>query len=78
LPPRNLVELRRFLGSYYVAPQDPAPPPVTDALGAELNTTVSAFGTPWEYDANEGRVKLPDVCNLDALFHNARELVPDD
>jgi hypothetical protein len=74
-PPSNLKHLHDFLVEYYKASYNRLGPAVTDALGMDLNTTLSPLGRPWEYDAQEGEVKLPEVCDPNTLFRNAGRIV---
>jgi hypothetical protein len=77
-PPKDLQELHDFVVEFYSSPYNRAGPAVTDALGMDLNTTISPLGTPWDYDAHAGKVNLPDFCDPSMLFRNAGKILEGD
>jgi len=74
-PPKDLKELHAFAVEFYSSPLNRPGPAITDALGMNLNTTASPLGTPWEYDTQSGKVKLPGFCDPKALFRNAENIL---
>ncbi|MGD0089156.1 MAG: hypothetical protein ABSE73_04490, partial [Planctomycetota bacterium] len=74
-PPDDLLELHNYAVEFYSQPGNPPAPAVTGALGNKLNTTISPFGTPWEYDAKSGVIKLPEECDPARLFKNSERML---
>lgn len=71
--PKDLVELQDYVRASYA--QTPPGAAVTDAIGAELNTTVNPLGQPWNYDQKAGRVIPPPECDPTTLFKPADDLL---
>jgi hypothetical protein len=73
--PHDLFELQTFTYGVYAAPNEPPTANITDAIGRDLNVTMSPLGVPWEFDKVFGVVTVPSFCKPENLYRNAEKFL---
>ena len=71
--PKDLVELRDYLRSYFSQNRDIFTAPIREVLGADIDPTRSPLGS-WNYDPAAGKIILPPECNATELYKNGVRL----
>lgn len=77
-PPKDMATLQTFVRIYYTRSVHRLTHAIQDAIGEDLNTTISPLGEPWKYNPETGVIDLPEICDPKMLFQSAKKIVPEE
>jgi hypothetical protein len=72
--PNSLEELTSYVRQHYAQSSDGPSHAVLEALGPKLDCVKGPLGR-WDYNPQNGQIKLPPECDLNVLYHNAADVL---